>query len=459
MVLMSLKPDSLIYYGVYQIARKLLAISRLEMRGKLKLLAVMLTVKPCWLLVGAAYEIGEVCADITLEHLQKLFGEKRKNVPENEEEKEEEPHSTNYPEPISAIINYMSSLLDGIEYNIVTGSDETHSYKKIIWKLKEIHNAETDEGSKKEMEIPSDLKHSESQSPFSQARDRLFLNLVDFDTKEENQNHLDNHAIADETISPSFSLSPFHFTKLRSTIIISLPSPLRSRIREMIDSVARDLKPVERHNAVRIIIETEQYIEKLYSRSEYNMPRMIEQLEGLERKLKDIFENAEMTAAKIEAGDKNEDEGQDEEEMESGLLTPSTSSGEWTHVEPPSTPSVHSEPTFEDDAEDKEKDMPSDSLTPSISSTPSIPSSPSSPSSSPPRSTTTITGRPWHLFLVDTLYKRDNSLHHEWRTAELFNAWCRKNFWLAVTEGEIELLEKWKSWALDDRPVDQKWNW
>ncbi|TGO60251.1 hypothetical protein BCON_0037g00520 [Botryotinia convoluta] len=373
----------LFYYGVYQIASKSLTISGLKQRGKFKLLAFMLTVKPYWLLVGAAYEIGEVCADITLEHLQKLFGEKKKNATENEEETEDKLHSSNYLEPISAIINYISSLLDGFEYNIVTGSDETHSYKRIIWKLKGKYKAEIDADIQKEMEVSSNLRHSESQSPLSQARERLFLDFMDFDTKEESQNHLDKHAIADETISPTFSLPPFQFTKLRSTII-------------------------------------------------------------------------------IEAGD--EDEADDEEEeMDSDLLTPSTSSGDWTPVEPPSTPSARPELTFEDE----EEDMPSSgSLKPSNFSTPSspiptpaIPSSSPSPSPSSPSPTTTISGRPWHLFLVDTIYKCNNSLHHEWRTAELFNAWCSKDYWFAVTEGEIELLEKWKSWALDDRPVDQKWNW
>ncbi|KAF5876803.1 uncharacterized protein Bfra_003211 [Botrytis fragariae] len=459
MVSISLDPDFLIYYVFYQIGRKLLAISLLETGGKLKLLAVMITVKPCWLLIGAAYEIGEVCVDITLEHFQKPFGVEKKNAAENEK-REENPHSANYPEPISAIISYMSSLLDGIQYNIVTGSEETHPYKKMIWKLKEIQKSETDADNKKEMKISSDLRHSENQPPLSQTRKHLWLNFVDFDTEEETQDSLDKHSIADETISPTFSLSPLQSTKPRSTIIVSLPSPLRSRLREMIDSVTRDLNSVERHNAVRIIIETEQNIEKLYSISESNMPRMIEQLEGLERKLEDIFENVEMAAVENEVSNKDENEGEDEEEeMEPGLLTPSTSSGEWTSVESPSTPSAHSEPTFEDDAEDKKEDMPSDSLTPSTYSTPSIPSSPSSQSRSSPSPTTTITGRPWHLFLVDTLYKCDNSLHFEWSTAELFNAWFSKNFWFAVTEGEIELLEKWKSWALDDRPVDQKWNW
>ncbi|TGO33117.1 hypothetical protein BHYA_0265g00060 [Botrytis hyacinthi] len=318
-----------------------------------------------------------------------------------------------------------------------------------MWRLKGIHKAETNADNKKEMGISSDLKHSENQSPSPQARDPLFLNFVDFDTKEEGETNVDKHACADEKISSTFSLSPFHFTKLRSKIPVSLPSPLRSRIREMIDSVTRDLEPVERHKAVRMIIETEQYTEKLYSRSESNMPRMIEQLEGLEKKLMDIFENAEMTAAKIE------DDDQNEEEMESGILTPSTSSGEWAPA--------HFEPTFEDDAEDKGENIPSGSLTPSTSSTPSSPGLTASSSLFPPPQfapspTTTITGRPWHLFLVDTLYKCDNPLHDEWRTADLFNAWCKKNFWFAITEGEIEHLEKWKSWALDDRPVDQKWN-
>ncbi|KAF7883071.1 hypothetical protein EAF00_011560 [Botryotinia globosa] len=362
----------------------------------------MLTLKPHWLLVVTVYEIGEVLAD------------------------------------------------------------ETLSFERIIGRLKGIHKTETDADNKKEMEISSHLKHSESQPPSSQVRDRLFLNLVDFDTNEEGHTHLDKHATVDETISPTFSLSPFHFTTLRSKISVSLPSSLRSRICEMINSVTRDLEPIERHKAVRMIVETEQYIEKLYSRSKSNMPRMIEQLEGLERKLKDIFENAEMTAAKIEAGDKNEDESQDEVEMGSGVLTPSTFSGEWTPVESLSTHSAHFEFIFEDDAEDKKEIIPSGSLTPSTSSRPSSPGlTPSTSSSqyrSSPSPTSTITGRPWHLFLVDTLYKYEKSLHDEWRTTQLFNAWCKKNLWFAVTEGEIELLEKWKSWALDDRPVDQKWN-
>ncbi|TGO09050.1 hypothetical protein BTUL_0181g00110 [Botrytis tulipae] len=400
---MSLDLYFIFYYGIYYIASKSHAFSRLKQSGKLTLLAFMLTLKPHWLLVVTIYEIGEVLAD------------------------------------------------------------ETLSYERIIGRLKGIHKAETEADSKKEMEVSSDLKHSESQPPSSQARDRLFLNLVDFDINEEGQTHLDKHSTVDETISPTFSLSPFHFTTLRSRITVTLPSTLTSRIRKMIDSATRDLEPIERHKAVRMIVETEQYIEKLYSRSKSNIPRMNEQLEGLERKLKDILENAEMTAAKIEAGDKNEDESQDEEEMESGVSTPSTFSGEWTPVESSSTHAARSEFTFEDDAEDKEEDMPSDSLTPSTSSRPSSPgltplSSSFSPPQSSPSSTTTITGRPWHLFLVDTLYKCDNPLHDEWRTTELFNAWCKKNLWFAVTEGEIELLEKWKSWALDDRPVDQKWN-
>ncbi|TGO46687.1 hypothetical protein BOTNAR_0572g00040 [Botryotinia narcissicola] len=320
-------------------------------------------------------------------------------------------------------------------------ADETLSYERIIGRLKGIHKAETD----------------------ADIRDHLLLNIVDIDTKEEGQTHLDKNATADKIISTTFSLSPFHYTKLRSRITIRFPSPVRSRIREMIDSATRDQKFIERHKAVRMIVETEQGIEKLYSRSESSMPRMIEHLEALERKLKDIFVNAEMTAAKIEAGDKNEDESQDEEEMESGVLTPSNFSDEWTPVESPSTPSAHSEYTFEDVAEDEEENILSGSLTPSTSSRPSSPgltlsSSSFSPPQSSPSPTATITGRPWHLFLVDTLYKCGNSLHDEWRTTELFNAWCKNNLWFAVTEGEIELLEKWKSWALDDRPVDQKWN-
>ncbi|THV50823.1 hypothetical protein BGAL_0134g00050 [Botrytis galanthina] len=454
--LMILDLDYIFYYVIYYIASQSLAISRLKQSGKFKLLIFMLTLKPYWLLVVTVYEIGEVLADITLEHLQKLFGEKKKNATEDEKEWEETPPFTTNSGKIPTIIECASLLLDGIEYSIATGSNETHSG---------IRKAETDADNKKDMKISSDLKPLKSQSSSRQAKDRLYLNLVDFDTKKEGKAHPNKNTIANEITSPNFSLSPFHFTTLRSKIPVSLPSSLRSRIREMIDSVTRDLKPVEKHKAVRMIVETEQYIEKLYSRSESNMSRIIEQLDELERKLKGISEDAEMTAAQIEAGDRNENEGQDEEEMESGVLTPSTSSGEWTPVELPPTPSAHSKHTLEDDAEDKEENIPSDSLTPSTSSTPSSPglapsissssSSQSRPSSIP---TTTITGRPWNLFLIDALYKCDNSLHDEWRTTELFNAWCKKNIWVAVTEEEIELLEKWKSWALDDRPVDQKWN-
>ncbi|KAF7922280.1 hypothetical protein EAE99_007460 [Botrytis elliptica] len=426
---MSLDLEFLVFYGVYQIARKAIKISGLKQRGKFKFLAFIFTEQPNWPLVGAVCEIGELWADVTLEHLQMIFGKKKKNATENEEKREETPPCTTYSGKIPASIKNTSSPLNGIEHNIATGSDEPHSYKTIICKLKEIHKADTDAEDKKEIEISSNLKHPESQSPSSQGKRRLFLNFVDFETKEERPTHLDKRAIADETRSPTFSLSPFHFTKLRSRskIPVGLPSPLKSRIREVTDSVER--------------------------------------LEGLDRKLKDILENAETTAANIEAGDKDENEDQDEDEsqdgdeMESGILTPSTSSSEWVPVEAPLTPSAHPEPTFEDDAEDEEEDMPSDLLTPSTSSTPSIPSSPSSRSHSSPSPTTTINGHPWKLFLVDTLYICDNSLHHEWRTAKLFNAWCRKNSWFAVTEEEIELLEKWKSWALDDRPADQKWFW
>lgn len=416
--------DFIFYYAIYYIASQSLAISRLKQSGKFKLLIFILTLKPYWLLVVTVYEMGEVLAEITLEHLQKLFEEKEKNATENEEERKETPPSTTNAGSIPTIIECASLLLDGIEYSIATGSDETHSG---------IQKAETDADNKKEMKISSDLNPSKSQSPSPQAKGRLYLNLVDFDTKEEEKAHLNKHTIADETISPSFSLSPFHFTTLRSKIPVSLPSSLRSRIREMIDSVTRDLKPVEKHKAVRIIVETEQYIEKLYSRSKSNMPRIIEQLDELERKLKDIFENAEMTATQIEDGDRNENEGQDKEDVKSGVLTPSTSSGEWTPVELPSTPSAHSKHTLEDDAEDKEENISSDTLTPSTSSTPSspglapsIPSSPSSQSRPSSIPTTTITGRPWHLFLIDAIYKCDNSLHDEWRTTELFNAWCKK---------------------------------
>ncbi|KAF7930002.1 uncharacterized protein EAE97_009599 [Botrytis byssoidea] len=291
-ILMILDLDFIFYYGIYYIASKSHAFSHVKQGGKLTLLAFMLTLKLHWLLVVTVYEIGEVLAD------------------------------------------------------------ETLSYERIIGRLKGMHKTETDADNKREIENSSDLKHSESQPPSSQARDHLFLNLVDFDTKEEGHTHLDKHATVDESISPTFSLSPFHFTRLRSRITITLPSPVRSRIREMIDSATQDLQPVKRHKAVRMIVETEQYTEKLYSRSKSNIPRMVEQLEGLERKLKDIFVNAEMTAANIEAG----------------VLTPSTSSGEWTPVALSSTHAARSEFTFGHDAEDEDEDMPSGSLTPLTSS-------------------------------------------------------------------------------------------
>ncbi|KAF7943558.1 hypothetical protein EAE96_011478 [Botrytis aclada] len=239
--------------------------------------------------------------------------------------------------------------------------------------------------------------------------ERKDLDSMDSDTKEESQNHIDKHTITNRTRSPPIPLSPFRFTKLRSKKLVRLPSPLISRIRKMIDSVARDFKPAERHRAVRLIIETEQRIEKLYWKSESNVSKMVEQLNGLERKLESIFENAKMTAVEIGVGDTDDvkDEGE-EEEMDSNILTPSTSSDDWTPIQVPSTHWARPEHTFEDHAEDEEEDMSSGLLTPSTSSTPSISSSPPPPPPSSPNPIPTINGRPW--------------------------------------------------WVLDDGPVDQKWN-
>ncbi|KAF7860506.1 uncharacterized protein EAF02_010740 [Botrytis sinoallii] len=290
-ILMSLDLEFLVFYGVYQLASKAIKISGLKQRGKFKFLAFIFTEQPNWPLVGAICEIGELC----------FLGRRERTLLRTKRKGKKPLPPQPIREKIPASIKYNSSPLNGIEHNIATGSDKPHSYKTIICKPKEIYKADTDAEDKKEIEISSDLKHSESQSPSSQVKKRLFLNFVDFDTKEERPTHLDKRAIADETRSPTFSLSPFHFTKLRSKIPVSLPSSLRSRI------------PIG----------------------------------GIGRKLKDILENAETTAAKIEAGDKDEnedqdeDESQDEDEMESGFLTPSTSSSEWVPVESPLAPSAH----------------------------------------------------------------------------------------------------------------------
>ncbi|CAD6454945.1 1ecbcb59-2daf-41cf-8dbb-91009580e478-CDS [Sclerotinia trifoliorum] len=62
--------------------------------------------------------------------------------------------------------------------------------------------------------------------------------------------------------------------------------------------------------------------------------------------------------------------------------------------------------------------------------------------------TNNVSGGTWRLFYSDTVYKRDNSLRLEWKTKEKYEAWLRKNGWIAITEEEIETLERWKGWAL-----------
>ncbi|KAF7912131.1 uncharacterized protein EAF01_001152 [Botrytis porri] len=459
--------DFLIYYFFYHISRKLLAISGLGTRGKLKLLAITLAFEPCWFLIGAAHNFGEMYIDITLERILRPLGEKKNNATEKEEEKEEKAHSANYPEPISVIINRLFSLRDGIEYNIFEESDETDSYKRIIGKPKETQKPES-EADKKENKYSSALRHSNNQSSLSQARARRFLDFMSFDTEKGPHNHLNKYTVAEERISAPYYLTPLPCAQFGPTTIVRLPSTLRSRIRCMIDSVTRELKSEKRHKALRLIVETEQYVEKLFLRSESSMPEMVGQMEELERKLKGIFEDAEIAEVENEREVGDDDDEDEEEELASGILTPSTSSGASTPIVRPATPWVRSEFAFGDATEDEEEDMSTGVLPPSTSSTPStpditraIPTSPPPPPPSPSTFTpkTTIAGRPWHLFLVDTIYKCDNSLDYEWRTPELFNAWCRKNSWFAVTEGEIALLEKWKWWALDDSPVVEKWNW
>ncbi|EDN97205.1 predicted protein [Sclerotinia sclerotiorum 1980 UF-70] len=59
-----------------------------------------------------------------------------------------------------------------------------------------------------------------------------------------------------------------------------------------------------------------------------------------------------------------------------------------------------------------------------------------------------ISGRTWELFYLDTVYKRGNSLWVEWRNEERFEAWVRRNGWIALTEEEIETLERWRGWLL-----------
>ncbi|KAF7876316.1 hypothetical protein EAF04_001411 [Stromatinia cepivora] len=86
-----------------------------------------------------------------------------------------------------------------------------------------------------------------------------------------------------------------------------------------------------------------------------------------------------------------------------------------------------------------------ESTSPSL---PTVSAAISSLLSSTTSSTTEVSGRTWILFYSDTVYKRDNSLRTEWKTKERYEAWLRRNGWIAITEEEIETLKRWKGWAL-----------